>query len=309
MSEVDRLLAALAAEQHAHLTDAQAGELGLTAKMRATRLRRGRLLRVAPGVLRMPGSPLTYEAVLMAAVLGAGAGAVVSHRSAAALWGLDGFRPGAVEVSVPRGRWHRPTGVVVHESTDLDRTTARSVHGIPVTAPDRTLLDVALTTSDRRLLSAIDSARRGSLTTWEGLSSTLVRHARRGRPGVARLRRVITANIEREEITDSAFESLVISLLREHDLPEPILHHRVIAADGRFVAEVDLAYPTRKLAIELDGSVHLQRDVWERDRPRQNQLELLGWTVLRFSWRTLTEQPDAIVREIRAALRQAEATD
>ena len=307
MSTIDHQLAALAARQHAHLSDTQASDLGLTPKMRASRLRSGRLVRVAPGVLRMSGTPITFEAQLMAAVLGGGPGALVSHRSAAPLWKLDGFRPGLVEITVPRGRWHRPRNVIVHESTDLDRTTPRLVNGIPVTPPDRTLLDIALRTSDRRLLAAIDSARRGTLTTWDELASTLARHARRGRPGVSRLRRVITANIEQTEVTDSAFESLVLSLLREHGLPDPVLHHRVLAPDGRFVAEVDLAYPELKLAIELDGAVHLEREVWERDRPRQNQLELLGWTVLRFSWRTFADRPDAIVSEIAAARRQRAA--
>jgi very-short-patch-repair endonuclease len=121
------------------------------------------------------------------------------------------------------------------------------------------------------------------------------------------MRRVIVANIDRDEVTDSAFESLVLSLLRENGLPDPVLHHRVVRHDAHLVAVVDLAYPRLMLAIELDGTVHLQRDVWERDRPRQNQLELLGWTVLRFSWRTLVEHPEVIVREIAAALRRARA--
>jgi very-short-patch-repair endonuclease len=307
MSEVDHQLASLAVRQHAHLSDVQALDLGLTPRMRASRLRAGRLVRAAPGVLRMPGAPLTYQAVLMSAVLAAGTDAVVSHRSAAALWTFDGFRPGVVEVTVPRGHWHRPSGAVAHESTDLDRTSHRRVDGIPVTAPDRTILDIALRTSDRRLVAAIDSARRRSLTSWDGLTATLLRHARRGRPGVARLRRVIAGHVSQAEVTDSIFESLVLSLLREHGLPDPVLHHRVLSPRGELIAEVDLAYPLRRIAIELDGLVHLDRDVWERDRPRQNRLELLGWTVLRFSWRTLVERPEVIVAEVSAALRSAPA--
>jgi hypothetical protein len=160
---------------------------------------------------------------------------------------------------------------------------------------------------DARLLQAIESARRMSLTTWAELVSTLRSHARRGRPGVARMRRVLADNISREEITDSAFESLVLSLLAEHGVPTPVLHHRVIV-NGQTAAVVDLAYPPQRLAIELDGRVHLRQDVWERDRPRQNQLELLGWTVLRFTWRTLVDDPDRIVREIRQALRATART-
>jgi very-short-patch-repair endonuclease len=307
MSDVDRHIADLSATQHALISDRQADALGLTPKMRQTRVRAGRLVRVEPGVLRIAGTPVTYEATLMAAVLAAGPGAVVSHRSAAVLWQLDGFRPGRPEITIPRGAWYRPADAIVHESTDLDRAVHRRRGGLPITSPSRTLLDVALRSSDARLLTAMESARRRSLTSWRELVATLQAHARRGRPGVARMRRVIVTNIDRDEVTDSAFESLVLSLLRENGLPDPVLHHRVLRHDGHLVAVVDLAYPGLMLAVELDGSVHLQRDVWERDRPRQNQLELLGWTVLRFSWRTLVEHPEVIVREIADALRRARA--
>jgi very-short-patch-repair endonuclease len=139
------------------------------------------------------------------------------------------------------------------------------------------------------------------LVTWSGLISTLHRHARRGRPGIRRLRRVIAANAHREEIADSDMELLVLALLREHGLPEPAMHHRVLDG-GRFVAEVDLAYPHLRIAIECDGGAHLERDVWEADHRRGNDLALLGWTVLRFTWERCQTRPDAIVAEVRAAI-------
>jgi very-short-patch-repair endonuclease len=83
-----------------------------------------------------------------------------------------------------------------------------------------------------------------------------------------------------------------------------VLHHRV--HDGsRFVAQVDLAFPQWRIAIELDGATHLQRAVRERDLPRQNDLVLLGWTVLRFSWRRFVDRPDLVLAEIRAAIASA----
>lgn len=118
------------------------------------------------------------------------------------------------------------------------------------------------------------------------------------------MRRVIAANAHREEITDSDFELLFLSMIREAGLPEPVLHFRVLD-DGRFVAEVDLAYPHLKIAIELDGAHHREEEVHERDLPRQNDLVLVGWTVLRFTWRRFTERPEAVVAEIRGAIRAA----
>jgi very-short-patch-repair endonuclease len=153
----------------------------------------------------------------------------------------------------------------------------------------------------RRLARAVEWARREELVTWSSLISTLHRHARRGRPGIRRLRRVIAANAHREEIADSDFELLVLALLREHGLPEPVMHHRVIDG-GRFVAEVDLAYPHLRIAIECDGGVHLEQEVWEADHRRGNDLALLGWTVLHFTWERYQARPDAIVAEVQAAL-------
>ena len=115
------------------------------------------------------------------------------------------------------------------------------------------------------------------------------------------MRRVISENAHREEITDSDFELLMLALMREVGLPEPDLHLRIFDGD-RFVAEVDLGYPILRIAIELDGSIHLDEAVRERDLPRQNDLILLGWTVLRFTWKRFTNRPDLVVAEIRAAL-------
>jgi very-short-patch-repair endonuclease len=107
--------------------------------------------------------------------------------------------------------------------------------------------------------------------------------------------------MDREEVTDSHFELLVLALLAEHGLPTPVLHHKVLVGD-RFVAEVDLAYPDLKIAIELDGKHHLDEDVWQRDLPRQNDLLLEGWLILRFTWKRVSEKPELVIREIRAAL-------
>ena len=93
----------------------------------------------------------------------------------------------------------------------------------------------------------------------------------------------------------------LFSLLAEEGLPEPVLHHRVVAS-GRFVAEVDLAYPDLKIAIELDGAVHLDPTVRERDLAKQNALLLEGWIVLRFTWDRFRRRPDLFIAEIRAAL-------
>jgi len=268
------------------------------------RLRVGRWERVDNGVYRLVGATQTWEARVLAPILGIEAPAAASHMTAAVLHGIPGFGEGTPEITVPRGRDSRRAGLRVHSSTDFDRCAIVERRGIPTTDVARTLLDVARTVGDRRLHRSIEWCRRKGLTDWSTLISTLARHSRRGRPGVRRLRRVILAHAGREEVTDSDFELLVLASLAEAGLPEPVLHHRVMDG-GRFVAEVDLAFPQWRIAIELDGAVHLEPEVRERDLPRQNDLVLLGWTVLRFSWRRFADHPDRVMAEIAAAITAA----
>jgi hypothetical protein len=295
----------LAQRQHGVVVGAQVVELGVTRRMLQTRVASGRLTRIGPDLYLVGGAPLTWEGKLLGLVLAAGDGAVASHRAAAALWGLDGFTKGTPELTTPRGKRFRRRGARVHESTDLDRCGVRTRARIPVTDPSRTILDLARRTSDVRLAQAIESARRLQLTSWRELIATLRRHARCGRPGIRRLRRVIASGMHREEVTDSDFELLVLALIAEHGLPEPVLHHAVVDASGRHLAEVDLAYPELRIAIELDGGAHQRRDVFERDRPRQNRLVLEGWIVLRFTWDAFRDRPEEIVAAIRAARQMA----
>jgi hypothetical protein len=302
VSRADEVIAELARQQHSVFSGRQAIDRGLTRPMLRSRVAAGRLHRVDHDVFHVAGAEVTWHAKVLASLLAAGEGAVASHRAAAALWGIEGFPAGTPELTVPRGRRFRRAGVMVHESTDIDRAGRRTRDGITVTDPARTILDLARRTADKKLLQAIESARRQRLTSWAELVATLAKHARRGRPGIRRLRRVITANAHREEVTDSTFELLVIALLLEHGLPEPVVHHRILDSDGRLIAEVDLAYPGLKIAIELDGGVHREREVFERDRPRQNGIVLGGWIVLRFTWKTLVERPDEIVRAVQEAI-------
>jgi hypothetical protein len=306
MGSLDDALLPVFAAQHWLVTDEDISRAGGTRRQACYRVQQGRWSAPDPGVYRLNGPPVTWHADVLSPILSVGGLAMASHRCAAALHGISGFGHGAAEISIPRGLGARRSGLVVHTSTDLDRCRRQIIDGIPVTDIDRTILDLARRHSDIRILRSIEWARRAGRTDWSSMVTTLAHHARCGRPGIVRLRSVITANIDREEVTDSDFELLVLSLLAEQGLPTPVLHHRVYDGD-RFVAEVDLAYPHLRIAIELDGRVHLEEGVRERDLPRQNDLVLCGWTVLRFTWKRLVERPESIVAEIRAAIRVAAA--
>jgi very-short-patch-repair endonuclease len=304
MPSLDDRLLPVFARQHWLVTTADIRAAGGGRQAASSRIRAGRWERADRGVFRLSGVPPSWHGRVLAPLLSTGPPAVASHFAAAVLHGIPGFRQGAPEITIPRGAGHRRPDAIVHTSTDLQRCNRVDRDSIPVTDLSRTLLDIGRKVQDRRLLEAIEWARRERDLSWNDLVSTLARHARRGRPGIQRMRRVILANIHRDEVTDSTFELLVLAYLAEQGLPTPVLHHQV--HDGRrFVAEVDLAYPQWRIAIELDGAVHLQRAVRERDLARQNDLVLLGWTVLRFSWRRFVERPDLVLAEIQAAIAAA----
>jgi very-short-patch-repair endonuclease/predicted transcriptional regulator of viral defense system len=302
MADIDRQLAVIAAQQRMLITLDDVYRAGATRDHVAARLASGRWHHVDHRTYLIAGAPLDWHTRQLAAVLAAGRGAVCSHLAAARLWGLPGFGTAGVEVSIPRGRRYRRVGVRSHESTDLDRCHIVHREGIPVTDADRTLLDLARYIGVQRLARTVEAARRADLVTWSSLIAMLAAHARRGRHGTRRTRAVILQGAHRSDVTDTDHELLVLGLLRDAGLPEPVLHHRIY--DGtRFVAEVDLAFPQWRIAIECDGDVHLLPEVRERDLQRQNDLMLLGWTVLRFTWERARSRPERIVDEVRAAIR------
>lgn len=301
MTDLDRRLAAVATGQRMLLTIDDVRAAGGTTDNAAERVTAGRWMRIDRGVYLIAGAPSDWHTRQLAAILAAGRGAASSHLAAARVYRLPGFDRAGVEVTIPRGRRYRRSSVRTHESTDLDRCQIVVRDGIPVTDPDRTMLDLGRYLGIQRLARVVEAARRADLVTWSSLISTLARYARKGRHGTRRLRAVILQGAHRTEVTDTDMELMVLGILRDAGLPEPVLHHRVHDGD-RFVAEVDLAYPQWKIAIECDGDVHLLPEVRERDLPRQNDLVLLGWTVLRFSWDRSTARPERIVSEVRAAI-------
>lgn len=305
MSELDRRLAETAARQRMLITIHDIYAAGGNTDHALARVHGGRWCRVERGVYLVAGATLDWHTKLLAATLAAGPGAAASHLAAARVWGIPGFGRAGLELSIPRGQGYRRKGVRAHESTDLQRGKVIIKDGIPVTGPDRTMLDLGRFVGDGRATRSVEAARRAGLVTWSSLIATLSSHARRGRPGVQRLRRVILAGAHREEVTDTDMELLVLGLIIESGLAEPALHHNVYDGE-RFVAEVDLAYPAWKIAIECDGSVHLDPAVREQDLAKQNDLVLLGWAVLRFSFDRVRDRPQAVVSEVRAAVTAAQ---
>ena len=284
--------------QHGLFTAKQALELGVSASALHRRSTNGVWERVEPGVYRVAPYEPGWVQQLHAACLSAESGLVASHRAAACLWRLDGVVPGLVELSAPRECGYRRH--TVHHVRDLAAVDMAAIDGIPTTTLARTLVDLGAVVDDDVLERAVESAFR------QGLSQARLRWrlealGGRGRPGPAALRRVLDRRLAGTAATESELETRFLQLIRSSELPPPIRQF-VVQHDGRFVARLDFAYPDRRLAIELDGyATHAERATFDRDRTRQNQLVLMGWTVLRFTWADVTERPEAVVASVQEA--------
>jgi len=300
MHDLDKRVAALAQAQHGLFTSDQLDVLEGSRRARRHRLDAGRWERAHPGVFRLVGVPHTWESRVMAACLTV-EGSLASHLTAAHLWGFEGFGPvGVLDVTVPRhGRPRRRSGIRYHETMAFELRDERRRFGIPVTGPARTVLDVcAAVDDDFRALAALDETRRRSLATWQEFWECLILHARRGRNGIARFRRVLERRWGRS-VPHNQFARLVERLFVDAGLPELTHEYAVVIGGHRY--RIDLAYPDLKIAIELDGRGHeLQFD---EDPIRANRLETAGWLVLRFTWRRLIGDPGGMIADVFAARR------
>ena len=291
----DQRIVALAAQQHAVFTYRQAREAGLSDRMIEGRLRLGIWERVHHVVYRIAGAPTTHEQRILAACLSTGHDAVASHRSAAYLWELDNDFRGAVEITMPRARSTDFPDVVTHRSSDLipEHVTVR--HGVPVTKPARTLVDLGAVTPRWVVDRAIDVALARRLITIDGLWWMLAKVARRGRSGAGVLRECLEW---RFGVPESVLEGLFLRIVHDFDLPEPIVQYEVNTPGGDY--RIDAAYPDRLLAVELDGAqARMSPDALHYDNARQNELVDMGWQFLRFGFPHLTTGRADTARRVR----------
>lgn len=289
---------ALSANQHALFTTAQARELGLTAAQLETGSRRGRWERyLFRGVWAIAGVGDWPARRLMAGTLAVGDSAYAARRGGAWLWGLvDELR--AVEVAVPRGRAPRIPGLVVHRSSDLDRTQLTERLRIPTTSPLRVMVDAGAVMPVAQVRDMLDRGRALKLFTPVAALAELERVARKGRTGVGALRAVLDEVGVTGSHKPSVLESKMRRLIKRAGLPDPICE-MVAGPHGEY--RLDFPFPDALLDIEADGwDVHSSFDASHLDTTRQNKLTGEGYGFLRYDWTHVTREADATVREIRA---------
>jgi hypothetical protein len=291
----DVAAARLFAGQHHVAAQAQLLAVGLTPHMVNGRVRTGAFVRVHRGVLRPAWMPLSDHGRLLAAVLACRPGSLASHGAAAWLWGLD--EQPSCAVSVFGGRHPRPHGVAVHQVKLPAVPSLR--HGIPVTNPLRTMLDLAVYGGGSELTRALDRGVAARLFTFDAVRAELDRWADVRRPGLPLLRAVLDDCGPVSMRSPSVLQNVFARLLRRAGLPPPVPEHEVMG--GRY--RLDFAYPDVLLACELDSAAfHSGWEETEADHRRRRVLARLGWTVLVYTADDVWREPESVVSEIHGEL-------
>jgi very-short-patch-repair endonuclease len=287
------------------ITHDQALHLGLSERMVRSRLSTGRWIRLQPGVYAVAGTPETSDRAVLAACLSAGRIVAASHRTAASRWGLTKLEPREPEISVDRERGVRLAGVMLHRSRDLTSDHITAVGCLPVTTPARTLVDLGQVAPWYHVKDFLEHLISRRVLSVNQAHAALELHSRRGRNGCGALRRVLDERALLDRPTDSILESAFADLAVAYALPRASFQHWVVTAEGKD-RYIDFAYPELLIAIEVDGFEHHATVAgFTEDRVRGNELVLLGWTVLHFTWPQVVHQPALVASVIAQALRAA----
>jgi hypothetical protein len=228
-------------------------------------------------------------------------GGVASHRTAATLHNLDGFRPGIIEVTTDRWQRRRRDSLLVHEAKDLIEPDLVVVDGIPCTSLVRTLIDLPAVCGIEHAGQALDDACRRHDWVLASARQRFIEVARRGRNGTRRGRAMLNERLSDPILEDSRFEKQALKLIRGAGLPEPAKQFEV-PLDERS-AFIDLAWPAQLVGLECDSlAYHFGRRMFQADRTRRRQLTLRGWRIYEFTYDDVTLRGEVVVDELRRAL-------
>jgi very-short-patch-repair endonuclease len=297
----DQRIAAIAAHQRGRVARRQLLAAGITEGMIAAMLARGAVYRRHAGVYAVGHlAPVEYGEET-AALLAAGESAVLSHESAAALWGLrPALPPGApVHVSLPRPDSAHRRGIIAHRTRTLLPRDIRIREHLPVTSPARTVVDIAGSLTERERERAVDEALVSRMATRAQVEDVLARNPTR--PAAQHLRALLGAR-EQFTITRSEAEERFLALTRDAALPAPELNVRLHGF------EVDFLWRAERVVVEVDGfSHHGSRSAFERDRAKAATLAAVGFTVIRVTWVQIAHEAFTVIANVAAALAWARA--
>src|SRR5215203_1016314 len=280
----------LAERQHGVVSIRQlVGPLGYSRSAVYRSVEAGHLHRLHPGVYAVGHRLISTHGGCLAAVLACGPDAVLSHVSAAWLWGLTRTSPLPASVTTPLYRKPRPP-LRLHEARSLTAADRALREGIPVTSLPRTLVDVAASVRSEWLEKMVERSEELELFDLRAVEDVLERTT--GHHGHGRLRRAI-ALYQPSSFTRSGLEKRFLELVLEAGLPQPRMNY----VEQGF--ELDCYWPEFRFAVELDVfETHGTRAAFERDRKRQEDLLLIGIEMTRVTGPRLEREPDEVIRRV-----------
>jgi predicted transcriptional regulator of viral defense system len=300
---VEAEIGRLALAQQGVVTLEQLEGLGLTAEAILKRVASGRLFRIHQRVFALTPGLMTERGTFMAAVLACGPDAVLSHRSAAYLWGLVDEWQTPIDVTAPSRRGRSPAGVGAHRDGSLWSVDKTVRLGIPCTSLARTLLDFAGVGQEWEVRHAVAQAEVLRVlhrpTMW-----ALLKRCRRRR-GVARLRLVLDTIHPQTKKTRSELERLFLTMCTSRGVPEPEVNVWLSAADGKRY-QADFLWRRDRLIVEADSRrFHDTDSAFVKDRKREQQLQLARWRVSRCTWEEVEQEPRRLAITIQGLLAQS----
>jgi very-short-patch-repair endonuclease/predicted transcriptional regulator of viral defense system len=286
----------LAARDHNVISRLELLALGYTPDGIRHRVRTGRLHRKARGVYSVGSPNLTRFGELMVAIKSCGPETVLSHLSAAVLWGIWKREPSQIHVTVPPARNPRPAGVRAHRRALRSGATTKH-HGIPVTSVLQTLIDCAPNRSRREVERMINQADAKNLLRADVLHVQL---EGRTEPGAVIIREILDRDAF--TLTDSELEAMFVPIAVKAGLPMPFTQHVV---NGY---RVDFYWPDLELIVEVDGLRYHRTPLEQRrDLERTQVHEDAGLTCRRFTyWQVAKEGPyvETVLSRVRRPARR-----
>lgn len=287
----DLRIAEIAAGQRGYVTRKQLLALGVTRSAVTRRIDFGRLIPDHNGVYavgHLSKDPLDRA---FGAVLACGKDAVLSHASAATVWGIYRHWRRPYHVTAPSG--HSRPGIAVHRA-ELHRRDRTRQLGLPVTGPARTLADNARGMTEKRLTRAVNDLRLQGYLNQSDLVDLLIRCPRH--PGARRLRPFALGT---KGPTRSDFEDGFHAFTERFGLPDALVNTKLHGF------EVDAYFPQHGVVVELDGwDFHSSQSSFKLDREQDAELLALGIVTLRITWDRLIGSPEREARRLTAILEQ-----
>lgn len=294
----DRRIWALVKRQHGVIAYRQLREFGLGRSSIRWRVNCGRLHPIRRGVYAVGRPEVSLYGRWMAALLACGPGGVLSHGSAAALWGFGSEPRGLIEVSLPQEKRCRQPGIRAHRRATLRPAEVTHHEGVPVTTPTRTLIDQAIRLPPARLERAVNEADKLERVRADALYAALDDH--RGEPGVGPLRRLLDPLHFRP--SDSELERAMRPLAKSAGLPVP----RTKAWVNEY--EVDFFWPELGIVVEADGLRYHRTASQQRRGLERDQTHIAaGLWPLRFSHWQIAREPASVRKILRQVAARARA--